>query len=73
MNFEYQLLARLQQDCEYFLGFGDRKEKHLWALSVVGQIAKMKELYNLLIPLGEIEWINLEEILDFEKRMLDFS
>jgi len=73
MNFEYQLLARLQQDCEYFLGFGDRKEKHLWALSVVDQIAKMKELYNLLIPLGEIEWINLEEILDFEKRMLDFS
>jgi len=73
MNFEYQLLARLQQDCEYFLGFGGRKEKHLWALSVVDQIAKMKELYNLLIPLGEIEWINLEEILDFEKRMLDFS
>ncbi len=69
MIFEYQLLARLQMDCEYFLGHGNRCEKHLWAGNVAAQIAKMKKLYDILIPLGEIEWINLNDISHYEKEM----
>lgn len=70
MTFEYQLLGRLQQDCEYFLGYGDRKEKHLWAGNAKEQIIKMRELYNFLIPHGEIEWISLDDIENYEKKML---
>ena len=43
-SFEYQLLDRLKTDCNYYLGNGNRCEKHLWAGNVKDQIAKMKEL-----------------------------
>lgn len=45
---QYRLLNRLCADCEYFLGAGQRAEKHLWAGSVEAQIAKMRELYSQL-------------------------
>jgi hypothetical protein len=58
-------------DCEYYLGHGNRAAKHLWALNEVDQINKMKELYNSLIPLGPIDWISLEDIEDYEEKMID--
>ena len=30
-TFRYMMLDRLRVDCEYFLGNGNRNEKHLWA------------------------------------------
>ena len=65
--FEYSLLGRLQEDCKYFLGHGNRNEKHLWALSVPEQIKKMKELYNSFDV--KPEWISLDDILNYEKEM----
>ena len=47
-NPDYRLLGRLRADCEYFLGAGNRAEKHLWAGSVYAQIVKMRELYDAL-------------------------
>lgn len=44
-SFEYQLLGRLQQDCEYYLGAGGRNPKRLWAGNAPEQIDKMRELY----------------------------
>src|SRR5699024_1393351 len=44
---EYQLLDRLRMDCEYFLGAGQRSEKHLWAGNRHAQIAKMLALYEM--------------------------
>ena len=66
-SFEYQLLSRLRTDCEYFLGNGNRAEKHLWAGNVNGQIAKMRELYNLLPE--KPEWLTEQEIDNYERRM----
>ena len=66
-TFDYQLLGRLQQDCEYFLGAGARNPKHLWALDVSLQIQKMKELYEKL-PVKP-EWLTLDEITRYEERM----
>lgn len=66
-SFEYQLLDRLRSDCEYFLGNGNRAEKHLWAESVDGQIAKMRELYQLLPE--KPEWLTEQEIDSYEQRM----
>lgn len=45
---DYRLLSRLKADCDYYLGAGGRAEKHLWAGSVEAQIAKMRELYDVL-------------------------
>lgn len=66
--FNYQLLARLQQDCEYYLGFGDRAKKHLWALDEVEQIKKMRELYDGFDE--KPEWITLEDIERYEAEMI---
>lgn len=66
--FNYQLLSRLQQDCEYYLGHGNRSKKHLWALDEAAQIKKMKELYEGLRE--KPEWISLEEIERYERSMI---
>ena len=66
-NQEYQLLDRLRSDCEYFLGAGNRAEKHLWAGSVHAQIAKMRELYDTLPE--KPEWLTKETIDDYAERM----
>ncbi|BFL39157.1 LPD11 domain-containing protein [Agathobaculum massiliense] len=64
---EYQLLDRLRADCEYFLGAGQRNEKHLWAGGVYAQIAKMRELYDALPE--KPEWLTKETIDSYEDRM----
>ena len=66
-NQEYQLLDRLCSDCEYFLGAGNRAEKHLWTGSVRAQIAKMRELYDTLPE--KPEWLTKETIDDYAERM----
>ena len=63
----YQLLDRLRADCEYFLGAGNRAEKHLWAGSVYAQIVKMRELYDTLPQ--KPEWLTEEMIDDYADRM----
>ena len=64
---EYQLLDRLRTDCEYFLGEGQRAEKHLWAGNVREQILKMRELYNALPD--KPEWLTEADIDSYAKRM----
>lgn len=66
-EYEYMLLDRLKQDCEYFLGNGNRSEKHLWAGSIDAQIAKMKEIWNKLKE--KPEWLSMEDIEKYEKEM----
>lgn len=66
-NPNYQLLDRLRTDCEYFLGAGNRAEKHLWAGSVYAQIVKMRELYDALPQ--KPEWLTKEMIDDYAERM----
>ena len=66
-NPDYRLLGRLRADCEYFLGAGNRAEKHLWAGSVYAQIVKMRELYDALPQ--KPEWLTKEIIDDYAERM----
>ena len=63
----YKLLSRLKADCEYFLGAGQRNEKHLWAGSVRAQIDKMEELYEALSE--KPEWLTSEMIDNYRERM----
>lgn len=63
----YMLLSRLKSDCEYYLGYGNRCEKHLWAGNVKDQITKMKELWNELPE--KPEWLSYDDIEEYEKQM----
>jgi hypothetical protein len=66
-TFNYQLLGRLQQDCEYYLGHGNRAKKHLWAGDEAEQIKKMKELYAGFAE--KPAWITLEDIERYSAAM----
>jgi hypothetical protein len=66
-KFKYMMLSRLQSDNEYYLGNGNRNEKHLWAGSVDGQISEMKKLWNEVKV--KPEWLSMEEINEYEKEM----
>ena len=66
-TFNYSLLSRLQSDCKYFLGNGNRSESCLWAGSVAEQIEKMKELWHSLVE--KPEWLSLEKINEYEAKM----
>ena len=41
-KFEYQLLSRLKEDCNYYLGASKGFEPHLWAHTVEAQIEKRR-------------------------------
>ena len=62
-----RLLDRLCADCEYFLGAGQRADKHLGAGSVDAQIEKMRELYAHLPE--KPDWISLDIINAYARRM----
>lgn len=66
---DYRLLSRLKADCDYYLGAGGRAEKHLWAGSVEAQIAKMRELYDVLSE--KPEWLTEQDIDRYESQMTD--
>ncbi|MFV0599259.1 MAG: LPD11 domain-containing protein [Bacteroidales bacterium] len=68
-DFNYQLLSRLQLDCNYFLGYGNGSERHLWAGSVDAQIEKMRELLDGLDESEKPEWITKNDIDNYEVSM----
>lgn len=69
LTFRYQLLNRLKIDCDYFLGCGQGLVKHLWALNVDDHIQYMKDIWNGFSESEKPEWLTLEDILFYEKRM----
>jgi hypothetical protein len=68
--FQYQLLSRLQMDCEYYLGYGNRCKKNLWAGEETTHINYMKGIYNNFPADKKPEWLTYEQILTYEKLML---
>lgn len=67
-NIPYQMLSRFKMDCDYFLGFGNCCEKHLWAGNVEDHIELMKMLYDFLPE--KPEWLTFEQIEEYSERML---
>ena len=69
-TFRYRLLSRLQQDCEYYLGYGNRHKRALWANDEKQQIQTMIALHNSF-PEGEKpEWLTMNEIKEYQRRMI---
>ncbi len=69
-KFRYQLLGRLRQDCDYYLGYGNRCAKHLWSGDEKEIIITMKLLWNSFLSENKPEWLTWDEILEYEKAML---
>jgi NAD(P)H-flavin reductase len=69
-RFNYQMLSRLQQDCEYYLGYGYRCKKHLYYKDEQEHIDEMKKLYNSFSDDEKPEWLTWEEIEAYEKQMI---
>lgn len=70
-RFNYQLLGRLRSDCEYYLGHGNRNANNLWANNEKEHIEKMKELYNSFSDNEKPEWLTYEQILEYEKLIIN--
>ena len=70
MRFQYQMLGRLKADCDYFLGYGDGFEGHLWAGTVEEQIREMRERWNSFEDDEKPEWLTMEQIDKYEEKML---
>lgn len=70
-RFRYQLLDRMRQDCLYFLSYGRRNPKYLWANDAAGQLVYMKAVWDSFPSDGKPEWMTMDEITSLEKRMLE--
>ena len=67
-KFRYMLLDRMRQDCDYYLGYGNRNAEQLWAVgSVDRQIEYMKALWNSFTE--KPEWLTMEQIEEYERLM----
>jgi len=69
-TFNYMMLSRLQMDCDYYLGNGNRYKKHLWAKDEKEQISEMKKIYNWFEKDKKPEWLTYDKILEYEKEMI---
>lgn len=70
-TFRYQLLGRMQTDCNYFLGNGNGHNKFLWGGNVETQIAYMRALYDSFPNEKKPEWITIEDIDNYQKEMIE--
>ncbi len=66
-RFNYQMLGRLQSDCEYAIKQA-KSIRHLWGITVEDHIAEMRRLYALVRE--KPEWLSLEDIDMYERELL---
>lgn len=64
LEFRYQMLDRMRQDCDFYLSVSKNKE-YLWAYDEAKHIRYMKVLWNSLDE--KPEWLSYEDILEYEK------
>ena len=69
ITFRYMLLSRLKMDCDYYLGYGNRNAKQLWACDEKKQIENMKALWNTFDPDDKPEWLTWNELMGYAERM----
>ena len=70
LTFRYQLLGRLQSDCEYYLHYGNKNVKRLWAGSERLQIELMTELHKNFKEDEKPQWLSMDEIIAYGRKML---
>ena len=68
-NFRYMMLSRLKQDCDYYLGNGNRSTNALWSRNEADQIANMLALWNTFEAEDEAEWLTKDDITNYARQM----
>lgn len=68
-RFRYMLLSRLQSDCEYYLGYGNRYPKCLWAGNEAEHIEYMKKIHDSFGEDAKPEWLTMEQIKEYSRKM----
>lgn len=68
-KFKYQLLGRMKADCEYYLGYGNRNIKDLWAHDEAEQIHFMLCLWDSFKKDEKPEWLTREQIIEYSRSM----
>lgn len=68
-KFRYMMLSRMKQDCDYYLGYGNRSTNHLWAQNEKDQIANMVALWKTFDPEDSPEWLTWDELKDYAQQM----
>lgn len=66
----YQFLGRLQADCNYFLGYGNRKETVLWFGNAKNHITFMFYLWACFPADSKPEWLTFGDLMYYEKEIL---
>lgn len=69
-KFRYMLLGRMQSDCEYYLGFGNRNQSRLWAGNEEKQIEYMKRIHESFSDGDKPQWLSKSQILDYARQMI---
>ena len=64
-KFRYMLLSRMQSDCDYYLGNGQKYGNHLWAHNEEEQIKDMISLWNSFGANEKPEWLTYDELNDY--------
>jgi len=70
---QYAMLDMMRSRCDCYLGHGNRNPKHLSGDNVADHITAMKQMWNDLPENGKPEWLTWEQILEYEKEMLNPS
>lgn len=71
-EFLLRMLGRLEADCKYYLSYGGRCAKHLWAKDERGQIDLMRRILDRLKQLFIVPDITERQIDDYAEQMLVF-
>lgn len=67
--FLYMLLSRLQADCEYYLGCGNRLAACLWAGNEKDQIKLMFQIWDNFPQDAKPMWLSREKIMQYERSL----
>jgi len=70
-KFRYIMLGRFKSDCDCYLDFGGRSSDVLWAKDEKEHIENMKALHNSFVENDKPEWLTWEDILEYERKMLE--
>ena len=62
LKFRYMLLGRLQADCEYYLGFGNKSSEKT-------QIEYMTKIHDSFRENEKPEWLTMEQIKEYSNAM----
>lgn len=69
-KFQYMMLGRLQSDCDYYLGHGNRDPSKLWDKDEKDHLEHMKTVWNSFSEEEKPQWLTWEQLKEYEKEML---